>query len=247
LWKGGAEDVPALLVYVEPVSCLLRAFQLFKPGRFVAGDTFFFFPNDDASCGTLSVARCSEMSIDWQFIGQFKPHYSFESKEIPFLLAFIERLNDVWPKAQKYPHIDLALHRYCEETALYGNAVSLMVSLETLLVPEEEGISFKLCQRVANLLGEDASKRKELSKQIREFYALRSRIVHGAKLRSRELGAAQQLDILREITRRVLLVVIALAADVALDSSFYEMLNDMCLDDDLRRSMQARASTLLHC
>lgn len=48
--------------------------------------------------------------------------------------------------------------------------MDLMISLESLLVPEEEGIAFKLSQRVANLLGADANHRKELFKRVRDFY-----------------------------------------------------------------------------
>ena len=247
IWRGGAETDPAHLAYVEPVSQLLRAFQLFKPGRFVAGDTSFLARHQKAGCNTLSLVRCSEMSIDYQFVRQ-SARYVFESADVPFFLSFVERFSTTWHKVQKYPQLDLALHRYCKESAQYGDAIELMISLESLLVPEEEGIALRLAQRVANLLGADASSRKQLFKQIRDFYGLRSRIVHGAKIRSREISAAQQIDALREITRRILLSVIALAADVDLNADSYgSLLNELCFDDDLRRSVQAKASELLHC
>lgn len=245
-WSGGAENASSHLVYIEPVCQLLRTFQLFKPGRLVAGDTSFFLRTQEVGCSTASLVRCSEMSIDYQFVQHYSPQYEFNSAEIPFFLSFVNRINAVWPIAQKYPQIDLALHRYCKESGRYGEVIDLMISLEALLVPEEEGIAFRLSQRVANLLGSDAPSRKELFKQIREFYGLRSRIVHGAKIRPKEISAAQQLDALREITRRVLLSVMALASDTELSSDFYASLNDMCLDDDLRSSVQAKASALLH-
>ena len=141
----------------------------------------------------------------------------------------------------------MALYRYASESSRYGDAVELMIVLETLLVPEEEGIAFRLAQRVANLLGSDADARKELFRQIRDFYAVRSKIVHGAKFKPKDVAASQQLDIFREITRRVLLSVIALAADYGIDTNFYTTLNDMCFDDDLRRLLQSKAAALLHC
>lgn len=248
VWRGGVDNAPGHLAYIEPVSQLLRAFQLFKPGRFVAGDTSFFVRSQRAGCKTLSLSRCSEMSIDYQFVEQLAPRYTFNSADVPFFLPFVEQFYTAWRRVQKYPQVDLALHRYCKESAQYGDVIELMISLESLLVPEEEGITFRLAQRVANLLGPDASSRKELFKQIRDFYGLRSRIVHGSKIRSKEVSAAQQLDALREITRRILLCVIALATDVDLSlDSYASLLNDMCLDDDLRRSIQSKASTLLHC
>ena len=96
------------------------------------------------------------------------------------------------------PEIELAVFRYCKEAAQHGDVVNLMISFESLLVPEEEGIVFKLSQRVANLLGADANHRKELFKKVRDFYALRSRIVHGAtNVRPRDVNLGQQLDDLR--------------------------------------------------
>ena len=248
IWRGGAETDPAHLAYVEPVSHLLRAFQLFKPGRFVAGDTSFFVRIQGEDSNTLSLFRCSEMSIDYQFVEQCAPRYVFDSTDVPFFLSFVERLYKAWDKVQKYSQLDLALHRYCKESAQYGDAIELMISLESLLVPEEEGIAFRLAQRVANLLGPDPPSRKELFRQIRDFYGLRSRIVHGSRIRPKEVSAAQQLDALREITRRVLLSAIALGANLDLNADSYaSSLNDMCFDDDLRRSVQAKASELLHC
>lgn len=247
VFRGDAADSP-FAALVMPVAQLLRAFHLFKPGRFVAGDTSFFVRSQPVGCETLMLVRCSEMSIDYQFVQQFAPRYTFNSTEIPFFLTFLERLGSVWQIVDQYPQLDLAMHRYCTESARYGDPIELMISLEALLVPEEEGIAFRLAQRVANLIGPDAPARKELFKQIRDLYGLRSRIVHGSKLRPRELSAARQLDELREITRRVLLCVIALAADVDLSADSYaSLLNDLCLDDDLRRSVQAKASKVLHC
>ena len=120
-----------------------------------------------------------------------------------------------------------------------------MISLESLLVPEEEGIAFKLSQRVANLLGADARHRKELFKSVKDFYGLRSRTVHGAKVRPKEVNLGQQLDDLREITRKSILSVMALASESGMGQEFPLLLNDMCFDDDLRRSVQAKAAALL--
>jgi hypothetical protein len=46
-------------------------------------------------------------------------------------------------ETKKYPQIDLALYRYASESSRLGDAVELIISLEALLVPEEEGISFQ--------------------------------------------------------------------------------------------------------
>jgi hypothetical protein len=128
--------------------------------------------------------------------------------------------------------------------------VDLATCLEALLAPEEECISYKLGLRVANLIGADAASRKELFKKVRSFYSLRSKMVHGVpieKLKQREQQSAQELDALREIARRVLLSAMAAASEIGLGTEFYSLLDEACLDDNARNSVQISASKLLHC
>ena len=245
--ENGPWDASKLSQFDSSVTDLLRILHLYKPGRLVAGDTSFFIQPADAHCGTLLLTRCSEMSIDYHFVRECRPLYVLDEDEIPFFLVFQLNCLKLFIKTIKYPQIDMALYRYASESSRYGDAVELMISLEALLVPEEEGIAFRLAQRVANLLGADAEARKGLFTQIRDFYSVRSRVVHGAKFRAKDLAISQNIDQFREITRRVLLSVIALAADLDLDNDFYATLNHMCFDDDLRRSLQSKASALLHC
>jgi hypothetical protein len=192
------------------------------------------------------VARCTDMNLDYQALGQYFAHYEFNSDDMRDFLIFFVSFLEFTTTTNKYPEIDLAIHRYCKETAHYGDVIDLMISLEALLVPETEGIAFKLAQRVANLLGTDAASRKEVFKTIQEFYGLRSKTVHGAtKLKPKEAAAEGQLDKLREITRKVVLSVIPLAAEHGIGADLAVLLNDMCLDDDLRRTVQQRASVLM--
>jgi len=247
VYRSDAGEVPALMKHVRPVVNHLRALQLFKPGRLVAGDTAFFVQTEEMGWGTLSLTRCSEMSIDYQFVEQFSPRYELKKEDVFFFLAFYVRFLEVCLIVQQYPQIDFAINKYASESALYGGPLELITSLEALLVPEEEGISYRLAQRVANLIGTDAASRKDLFRQMRNFYGVRSKIVHGAEFKKKELSMLQQLDSLREITRRVLLSVLALAADMGLTADTYATFNDMCFDDDLRCAIQSKAAALLHC
>jgi hypothetical protein len=187
------------------------------------------------------------MLIDFQYVNQCSPRYELNASDVPFFVEFLRRLNAIWPQIDQYSQIDLALYRYAKESAVYGDPVDLVICLEALLVPENECVAHHLSVRLANLLGPDAASRKELFRTAKDFYNLRSKIVHGAEFKHKELRAAEQLDALREITRRAILSVMAIAADIGLSSDTYELLNHMCVDDDLRHSLQAKASTLLHC
>ena len=171
----------------------------------------------------------------------------FNSSELRNFLIFLIQFYEASKTIDDNPEIVLAIGRYCKETAQHGDVIDLMIALESLLVPEEEGIAFKLSQRVANLLGPDAATRKHLFQKIKDFYGLRSKVVHGAKARPKEIRAQEQIDELREITRIIILSVIALASDSGVGAEFAARLNDMCLDDDLRRAMQEKASALMGC
>jgi len=233
--------------FVRPVRDTLRALHLFRPGRLVAGDTSFFIRTSDEGSGSFLIARCSEMSIDFQYVHRMRPSYQLPSAEVAFFVQFLGRFSQAWIRASQCEKIDYALMRYARESSTYGEAVELMISLESLLVPETERIKFRLAQRVANLLDSGAADRKDRSAEIRKFYNVRSKIVHGERFEAEHFEIAKQLDSLREITRRILLSVIAIAEERPLDQRFYSALDEMCFDDDLRRSFQQKAASLLHC
>jgi hypothetical protein len=242
LVRSYASSTPAMFPVMNNLVGLIRAFQLYRRGRLVVGDSFFSFTSPFPA-GFM--VRCTEMTMDYQVMEQYEPSYEFNSTDVEdfkvFLAAFIEAHQTI----NKYPELQLAIARYCKETAQHGDVIDLMIALEALLVAEEEGIVFKLSQRVANLLGPDAASRKQLFQKIRDFYSLRSKMVHGGKPKAKELRAQEQLDELREIARRVILSVIVLASEVGVGKEFAALLNDMCLDDDLRRVTQEKASVLL--
>src|SRR5260370_3519689 len=242
--RGRDGRTSALNTQVNQLILFLRALQLYRRGRLVVGDSLFYFSEPFAA---RIIARCTDMAMDYQIVEQYKPHYEFNSADIRDFLTFYVRFLEVSLTIGEYPEIELAVSRYCKETAQHGDVVDLMISLESLLVPEEEGIAFKLSQRVADLLGADAKPRKELFKKVRDFYGLRSRTVHGAKARPREVNLGQQLDDLREITRKIILSVMALAAESGMCQEYPRLLNDMSFDDELRSSLQAKAAVLLQC
>lgn len=242
LVRSYAESTPAMFPVMHNLVELIRALQLYRRGRLVVGDTFFYFPTPHPA-GFM--VRCTEMTVDYQVMEQYTASYEFNSTNVGDFQTFLIAFSKAHETIDKYPEIQLAIARYCKETAQHGDVIDLMIALEALLVAEEEGIVFKLSQRVANLLGSDAISRKELFRKVRDFYSLRSKMVHGGKTKAKELRAQEQLDELREIARKVILLVIVLAREVGVGKEFAVLLNDMCLDDDLRRVTQEKASALL--
>lgn len=242
LVRGMDGRTSALHSKVNQLILLLRALQLYRRGRLVVGDSLFYFSEPLPAC---IIARCTDMTVDYQVTEQYRPSYEFNSSDVRDFLTFYVRFLEVSLTIGEYPEIELAVARYCKETAQHGDVVDLMISLESLLVPEQEGIAFKLSQRVANLLGTNVNLRKELFGKVRDFYGLRSRTVHGARVKPKQFELQQQLDDLREITRKTILSVMALASEFGMGQEFSLLLDDMCFDDGLRGSVQTKAAALI--
>ena len=129
----------------------------------------------------------------------------------------------------------------------YLDAVGSMTALEALLTKDDnEGLTYRLSLRVANLLGSDANSRKDICKQVKGFYKLRSQIVHGAKLDTKSRERLAALESLREMLRRVLLSVMALYSEGTQPTDLPDTLDELALDDERRKRVCATASKFLH-
>lgn len=76
--------------------------------------------------------------------------------------------------------------------------VDYFISLESLFL-KESGENFELIHRLSNRIskvlgGDTFPQRKEMKKKIRDWYGIRSKIVHGATLESTELAQIDELN-----------------------------------------------------
>jgi hypothetical protein len=100
--------------------------------------------------------------------------------------------------------------------------------------------------RAANLLGRDAEARKQLFLEIKSFYNLRSKLVHGAPLDGKLLNRLNELDSLRETLRRVLLSAIALLSEEKNSANLPDLLDELTFGDEKRKQVQERAEKFFH-
>jgi hypothetical protein len=126
--------------------------------------------------------------------------------------------------------------------------VELMTAFEALVTKKEEveGLTYRLALRVANLLGRDPEERKNIFRQVKQFYGLRSRIVHGADIDSKMKRRFDELEAMRELLRRLLLSVMALAANGQRLSEIPDLVDELAFDDERRREVQQVASAFLY-
>ena len=109
-----------------------------------------------------------------------KEPYTIESSEIPGLLEFIK--NTKLPFTE--PSLQLAFDNF-ELSYEVGNThlsfLTLMISLETLLNPGEQELTYKISRNAAVLLGKKDNNSKDIFDEIKKLYSKRSKIVHTGK------------------------------------------------------------------
>jgi hypothetical protein len=243
------EDESLTIRFTNWVLNLLVTLRLFKPGYLRAGETFVISRKADGEqWTTLSSTRASLMVVDYGILGMQSTSYILETEEIPFFLAFSHSIFAVMDSLHRYPALSQALSLYSADNGEYLNAIGSITALEALLTKKEEteGLTYRLALRIANLLGSDATSRKSIFRQVKDFYNLRSKIVHGVILDSKLRGRLNELDSLREMVRRVLLSTMALYSGGTQAAELPDVLDEIALDDESRKRIFATASKFLH-
>jgi len=119
-------------------------------------------------------------------------------------------------------NLDLALRSFMSSydripSGADSRLVDAITALEAVLGTESE-ISFKLAFRVASLLANSDEERSNLLKSFRNFYDVRSRLVHGGRLGTKHKALLDSVDDLRDIVRRILRGFVAYAANATTSS-----------------------------
>jgi hypothetical protein len=234
---------------LSPTRELLRVLRLFKPGRLRAGETFIMMrQKGNGSWVAVASGRPSDMTVDSSLLALHAQAYSLMSSEIPSLRAFHESVLPTLRQVSSFPAAELALFEYGADDGDRRDLTGAVTALEALLTKkdETEGLTYRLSMRIANLLGSDADARKAKFLEIKRFYNLRSRIVHGSPLRSTELDQLGELHSLRETLRRVLLSAIALFSEGVHPDDLPALLDELALDDEKRKQVHAKAAKFLH-
>jgi hypothetical protein len=237
-------------LFIAPTAKLFGAMRLFKPGLLRAGQTYLVWRNkDEDSQGwrTLGTGRASMMAIDYHVLEAKTTSYVLQSAELPLLFAFREHLAPVLTKLASIPQLEYALELYGADNGERSDAVGAVTALEALLAKKEEteGLTYRLSMRIANLLGKDVEERKGIFRDVKNFYHLRSKIVHGVELDAKLLSRLSELDRLRETLRKVLLSVMALFLEGFHIPDLPDLMDDLAFDDEKRQRIQATASKVL--
>jgi hypothetical protein len=237
-------------LYLLGTKQLIQTMTLFNSQRLRAGETFVVsrdVVDPYVTWTTVATGRASMMVIDYSFIAAQTTHYVLNSTEIMTLASFRENLLPVLRKINLFPAGSLALDLYSAENRDEQDAIGAITALEALLTKKEEteGLTYRLSMRTANLLGRDAESRKQIFRDVKSFYHLRSKLVHGVQLDPKMLNQLRELYSLRETLRKVLLSALALFAEEEGALDLPTISDELAFDEQKRTAVQARASQFL--
>ena len=249
LKERNVEELAAL--YLVGARRLFQLLRLFKAGRLKAGETFVVSRDTVdpyVSWRTLATGRASTMVVDYSFIAAQTSFYVLNSVEVSSLITFRDNLLPVLRKIDSFPAANLAISLYGAENGDEQDAISAITALEALLTKKEEteGLTYRLSMRTANLLGNDPEARKRIFQEVKHFYNLRSKLVHGVQLDKRMLNQLNELNSLRETVRQVLLSALALFSSQEDEINLPELVDELAFDDQKRKEVQAIANLFLH-
>ena len=249
----GVYSSPAAIqtFFFEPCVNFFRQLRLFKSGRLRGGDTYVIVRwthHEQERWQSLASHRCTRMTLDPFVPLMTESTFSLNSTDVASLNVLRDKVRPILESFNKEQpsllrSLELALDLYAREDFGSMDVLNALTALEALLLHgSKTELTYRLSLRVAHLLGSDAASRKTLFNDIKEFYDLRSTIVHGNELKAKHEAKFEQMEELREIFRRTLLAMMALIADGISKPELESLLDEIVLDEGKRRAVQEKAS-----
>lgn len=145
-------------------------------------------------------------------------------------------------------NLDLALRAFESTYDRYprrrdSQLVDTITAAEALLGSGTTELTFKLSFRAAGLLGRTTEERLRIFQAMKDFYDVRSKAVHGATMKAKQLQTLERVDDARDFVRRLLLAFVRLAASpsATYNRAFFNERLDAALQDDRARRLLLRA------
>lgn len=173
----------------------------------------------------------------------FEPGYDVDSPDENFIKLFMPLYPIISKKGNEYLKVAMEFLYLCRfEDLTHIVIVQCMVALEALfsVSGESSEISYKLSNRIATLLGNNTEERKKFRKEFRDFYNIRSRVIHGDFI---ELGA-YDFGLLVARTKQSILLFLGLAKTLS-HKEIIEKIDDAMIDNSLQSDLKKEASEIL--
>jgi hypothetical protein len=174
----------------EYIERLLLALKLYKPCSIAKIEATFKpesilrFPFNEFPTTLPSIAYTCTLS----------------SKELDYLRTFLAIIEPLLPitrgRVEPREYISISLQRYNDALSKSDFAESLtyaIMGLEAQYLTESSELSHRLAQRVAKITGLLGFDPREVYKEIKDAYNIRSKFIHGASLTKKEIDDASRL------------------------------------------------------
>jgi hypothetical protein len=161
----------------------------------------------DLTLGGVSSSTSLDGNYSSFLIGDEYALSASEIRSVRDLYSTLLRYESVQDKAPV--NLDLALQYFSgvydrhAPSRADARLVDCITAIEALLGAETE-IVFKLAFRVANILGTDDNERVYIFNQMKGYYDVRSRVVHGQPLKAKHHSLMQNEKTLLDLLRRLL-------------------------------------------
>jgi len=157
--------------YLNPT---IRLMRLFKEGNICMPLIYYYYFIDN-KIPKLLTRSCTTLHIT------SKPRYTLENSEMPDLQRFIRDTR--LPFTESFLQLAFENFELSYQTHNINlSFLSLMISLETLFQPSNQGeLRYKISRNTAVLLGKETGDSKLIFSKVRKLYDKRSKIVHTGK------------------------------------------------------------------
>jgi len=224
--------------YQKAVRALL-ALRLRKDGDIGMGRMWFLRP----VAFNLGLGGYSSTGYPASFAAAFGNAYTLDEPELSSVRDVYDTLIGYESARDMAPvNLDLALRSFSDiyerQTFRYDTRLVDAVTAAEALLGTRTELSFRLPFRVAAILGRDHDDRLDIFKQMRDHYDVRSAVVHGSSLSSRQRQRLEDTRDLRQWLRQLLVGFLRLTTSSghSFDTSFFDRSIDIALVDDTRRS-----------
>lgn len=217
---------------------ILLALRLFAPGDIRVGRIFLARP----SAFNVGLGGISSLGFSFWHLG---PAYNLSSADVPSVRRIYQELVAFDSGAiRTAPNLSLAIRSFSSiydrfQHQTEDRVIDAITALEALWRLDSE-LAFRLAFRTSSLLATSEDERLGLFRTLREYYIVRSRIVHGNTLSQEQAMLVRDDEPLRSIVRRSILAFIHLAMNPGSWTvpRVYQEADTALLHAAIRREMQ---------
>jgi hypothetical protein len=174
----------------EYIERILFALKLYKPCSIV---------KIEATFKPVSILRSPVMEFPMT-VPSIAYRCTLSSNELEHLRTFLATVEPLlpitWRRIEPQEYISISLQRYNDALFKSDSVESLayaIMGLEALYLTELSELSHRLAQRVAKIMGLLGFDPREVYKEIKDAYNIRSKFIHGASYTKREIDDASRL------------------------------------------------------